>query len=120
MGYCGIALISVWVNIRSGYCRDGRMSGRASVCELVSGQVTVRSGYCPVELLYSWVTICPVRASVWLGYFPDTVFNWLHVEPKPTKTVIHRCAAKYVFLKTKRKIQNAKFIGKKLLSQSFF
>ena len=50
------------VNVRSGYCPVGSMSGRAnvywtSVLRLLSGQVTVQSGYCPVGLLSGWATV---------------------------------------------------------------
>ena len=63
------------VNVRSGYCPVGSMSGRAnvywtSVLRLLSGQVTVQSGYCPVGLLSGratvfWLTV--PRATVCQG-----------------------------------------------------
>ena len=48
--------MSVWVNIRSGYCPVRLLSGRANVYRasvhgLLSGQATVQSGDCPVGLL---------------------------------------------------------------------
>ena len=48
--------MSVRLNICSGYCPAEGMSGRASVyrasvLELLSGQVTVQFYYCPVGLL---------------------------------------------------------------------
>ena len=44
------------VNVRSGYCPVGRITGwsnvyRASVRGLLSVQVTLQSSYCPVGLL---------------------------------------------------------------------
>ena len=67
--------MSIWVNIRSGYCPDGHMPGRANVYRasvrgLLSGQVAARSGYCPVGLLSGQVTFCRVnvhRATVCRG-----------------------------------------------------
>ena len=64
--------MSVRVNVHSGYCRVGHMSGqanvnRASVRELLSGQVTVQSGYSLVGLLSSRATVFRVsiyRATV--------------------------------------------------------
>ena len=75
MGYCGVELMSVWVNIRSGYCPVGLMSSRVivyrvSASGLLSGQVTVWSGYSPVGLLPGQVTVCWVsvhRATVCQG-----------------------------------------------------
>ena len=54
MSYCGIVLMSVEVNVLSGYYPVGRMSGWvnvywATVCWLLLGQVG--SDYCPVGLL---------------------------------------------------------------------
>ena len=67
LGYYGIGLMSVWVNVHSGYCPVVRISGRAnfsraSVHGLLYGQVTVRSGYYLVGLLSDGVTVC--RLSV--------------------------------------------------------
>ena len=62
MGYCGVGLMSVQVNVRLGYCPVGRMSGRANV----------PSGYSPVGLLSGWVTVCRVsvhQATVCWGCF---------------------------------------------------
>ena len=75
LGYCGVELMSVWVNIRSGYCPVGCMSSRVivyriSVSRLLSGQVTVWSCYSPVGLLPGPVTVCWVsvhRATVCQG-----------------------------------------------------
>ena len=75
MGYCGVELMSVWVNIRSGYCPDGRMSNRVivyrvSVSGLLSVQVTFWLGYSSVGLLPGRVTVCWVsvhRATVCQG-----------------------------------------------------
>ena len=59
--------MSVWVNVRSGYCPVGRMSGwaniyQASIHGSLSSQVPVQSGYCPVGLLSGRVTV--FRVSV--------------------------------------------------------
>ena len=63
------------VNVRSGYCLVGNMSGRAnvywaSVLRLLSGQVTVQLGYCPVGLLSGQATVFRLtvpRATVCQG-----------------------------------------------------
>ena len=63
------------VNVRSGYCPVGSMSGRtnvywASVLRLLSGQVTIQSGYCPVGLLSGRATVFRLtvpRATVCQG-----------------------------------------------------
>ena len=62
MGYSGIELMTVWVNVRSSYFRIGRMSSRANVYwatirGLLSGQVTVLLGYCLVGLPSGGVTV---------------------------------------------------------------
>ena len=58
LGYCGVGLMSVWVNVRLGYCPVGLISSQTnvyynSVCGLMSGHVTVtiQSGDSRVELL---------------------------------------------------------------------
>lgn len=74
--------MSVWVNIRSGYCSVGCMSGRVifyrvSVSGLLSGKVTVWSGYCLVGLLLGRVTVCCVSvhwATVCQGCVLGEVF----------------------------------------------
>ena len=55
-GYCGVGLISVCVNVPSGYSLVGLMSGRVNVYRvslrrLLSGPVVVCSSYCQVGLL---------------------------------------------------------------------
>ena len=65
------------VNVRSGYCPVGSMSGRAnvywaSVLRLLSGQVTIQSGYCPVGLLSGRATVCQGRV---LGEVPIGLVN---------------------------------------------
>ena len=62
MDYCGVGLMSVWVNVHLDYCLIGRMLGRANVYRvpvhgLLSVQVTVQSGCCPIRLLSGQTTV---------------------------------------------------------------
>ena len=75
--------MSALVNVRSSYCPAGRISGRAnvyraSVCELLSGQIAVQSGYCVSGKCQSGSCLsgmCP-RGSVRRASVPQETF-WI-------------------------------------------